>query len=280
MSSTTENLGLTLPDVTDFYDVGVTNTNMSLIDAAVGQIADTGAKETSVQSIITKIGTTTDTGGTATTGTVMAKLNALQSSQSNQRLVTQSLSDTSLRYSSSTTKITKLAIQGSGDILAFTYGITAKGYANSSTSGVGYKAELLIDNEIYRSTKFRNVDLYSDYSQLDAYYQNFFGDYTFIPYMETLYGSKFYDYTNYSYSPAVSPTYTNSSQSTTDIAIRNAYEYRSSSWLGSPVHFESSVVLTLEVYNYYDRTPAWSSGDRGDIRCKFTALFDENTTIS
>ena len=76
MSSTTENLGLTLPDVTDFYDV--TNTNMSLIDAAVGQIADTGAKETSVQSIITKIGTTTDTGGTATTGTVMGKLNALQ----------------------------------------------------------------------------------------------------------------------------------------------------------------------------------------------------------
>lgn len=78
MSSTTENLGLALPDVTDFYDVGVTNTNMSLIDAAVGQIADTGAKETSVQSIITSVGTTTDTGGTATTGTVMGKLNAIQ----------------------------------------------------------------------------------------------------------------------------------------------------------------------------------------------------------
>ena len=79
MSSTTENLGLTLPDITDFYDVGVTNTNMSLIDSAVGQIADTGAKETSVQSIITSVGTTTDTGGTATTGTVMGKLNAIQS---------------------------------------------------------------------------------------------------------------------------------------------------------------------------------------------------------
>ena len=78
MSSTTENLGLTLPDATDFYDVGVTNINMSLIDAAVGQIADTGAKETSVQSIITKVGTTTDTGGTTTTGTVMGKLNAIQ----------------------------------------------------------------------------------------------------------------------------------------------------------------------------------------------------------
>ena len=53
----------------------IANAVNSKLDASA---LDGVAQESSVQAINTKIGTTTDTGGTATTGTVMGKLNALQ----------------------------------------------------------------------------------------------------------------------------------------------------------------------------------------------------------
>lgn len=151
MSSTTENLGLTLPDVTDFYDVGVTNTNMSLIDAAVGQIADTGAKETSVQSIITKVGTTTDTGGTATTGTVMGKLNAIQNNMYSIAKEYASVSTSGIPLIS--TPLT-LTITGSGRL----YGLCAETLPNYTTDSlnklivnVTADSETVLTNTTYRT---------------------------------------------------------------------------------------------------------------------------------
>lgn len=159
MSSTTENLGLTLPDATDFYDVGVTNTNMSLIDAAVGQIADTGAKETSVQSIITKVGTTTDTGATTTTGTVMGKLNAIQNfvdnSVSQEYVLIHTLTKPTLSTPSTVT------ITGSGKF----FGFYAYMYPNYTSASDLNKLILTIsvDNEtILTHTAYRTAN--SSYS--------------------------------------------------------------------------------------------------------------------
>ena len=166
MSSTTENLGLTLPDVTDFYDVGVTNTNMSLIDSAVGQIADTGAKETSVQSIITKVGTTTDTGGTATTGTVMGKLNKLIDNMS-------SSTDNGYIYGSGSGSCTAsvptktvYTLSGAGKIRAFTWQIKASYHSSYKQ----YTSDVIADNVVVGRCIVRSVNHSSGLASYLGYY--------------------------------------------------------------------------------------------------------------
>ena len=154
MSSTTENLGLTLPDVTDFYDVGVTNTNMSLIDAAVGQIADTGAKETSVQSIITKVGTTTDTGGTTTTGTVMGKLNAIQNFVDDS--TSQEYATTHTRETPTLSTPVIITITGSGRLFGL-YAYLFPNYTNASSLNklvltINIDSEIILTHTAYRTS--------------------------------------------------------------------------------------------------------------------------------
>ena len=60
MAQYTDNLNLTLPESTDFVNIQDINGNMETIDTAFGTI-----------------GGTTDTGGSATSGTVMGKLNKI-----------------------------------------------------------------------------------------------------------------------------------------------------------------------------------------------------------
>lgn len=79
MATNTEHYNLVKPDYTDAADVAQLNENMDIIDRILWQLANAGADEEllkKVQEILDKIGETDDTGGSATLGSVMAKLNA------------------------------------------------------------------------------------------------------------------------------------------------------------------------------------------------------------
>ncbi len=98
MTKHTENYGLNKPESNDFYDVGIGNGNLDVIDdlikgneAAIDDIAGIGrttetvvgayamaeAASGQVGNVDNKIGTTGDTGGSTTVGSIFAKLNAL-----------------------------------------------------------------------------------------------------------------------------------------------------------------------------------------------------------
>lgn len=240
MSSTTENLGLTLPDVTDFYDVGVTNTNMSLIDAAVGQIADTGAKEASVQSIITSVGTTTDTGGTATTGTVMGKLNAIQNfvdasvSQEYATIHTQTIPTLSTPLTAT--------ITGSGKL----FGFFAELHPNYTDDSTLNKVILTInvDNEpILTHTAYRTATVYSSPGRSII----MFGTTDIVP----------YDRGTFEFILLPAEKFSNRNrgsaqvygEATTAVLASTIYQYRVS-LLTNPIKFNQNVTITISVEDY------------------------------
>lgn len=119
MSDTTQNLGLTLPDENDFYSVGVTNSNMNIIDNAFGNISQDVAQQSSLQSLISTVGSTSDTGGTSSTGTSMAKLNTLLK---NGLPITETTISSSI-YAGTTELIN---IQGTGNLLGFYSSISGR----------------------------------------------------------------------------------------------------------------------------------------------------------
>ena len=79
MAQNTEHYNLVKPDYTDAADVAQLNENMDIIDRILWQLANAGGDEeilNLLRQIIALIGETADTGGSATLGSVMAKLNA------------------------------------------------------------------------------------------------------------------------------------------------------------------------------------------------------------
>lgn len=79
MATNTEHYNLVKPDYTDAADVAQLNGNMDIIDNLMWQLANAGGDEeilNLLRQIIALIGETADTGGSATLGSVMAKLNA------------------------------------------------------------------------------------------------------------------------------------------------------------------------------------------------------------
>ena len=79
MATNTEHYNLVKPDYADAADVGQLNGNMDIIDDLIWQLANAGGDEeilNLLRQIIALIGETADTGGSATLGSVMAKLNA------------------------------------------------------------------------------------------------------------------------------------------------------------------------------------------------------------
>ena len=77
MTTYTENYNLEMPDQNEFYNVDVQNQNMQKIDTAIKEAGNNEELEGNVAGLVEKIGTTTDVGGSTTTGSSMAKLNAL-----------------------------------------------------------------------------------------------------------------------------------------------------------------------------------------------------------
>lgn len=77
MATQTTNFNLTKPEVNDYVDVSVLANNFDLIDTAIFEAGNNEVLEGNVAGLVEKIGTTTDVGGSTTTGSSMAKLNAL-----------------------------------------------------------------------------------------------------------------------------------------------------------------------------------------------------------
>ena len=80
MATYTTNYHLKKPEDTDLFDIGDHNGNMDLLDSQLKQtetVLGQAADKVTLDALNGKVGTTTDKGGTATTGTVMGKLNAL-----------------------------------------------------------------------------------------------------------------------------------------------------------------------------------------------------------
>ncbi len=83
MATYTTNYSLKKPDQEDMFDITDSNQNMDLLDTqlfALAQNLATTATESTLASLMNIIGTTANTGGTISTGTTMAKLNAVLSS--------------------------------------------------------------------------------------------------------------------------------------------------------------------------------------------------------
>ncbi|MPN41866.1 hypothetical protein SDC9_189421 [bioreactor metagenome] len=104
MAKHTENYGLTKPEPNNFYDVEVGNNNLDVIDGlikgsedAIDDIAGLGRTDQTVVgayavaqqaagqvgSVDEKIGNTDDIGGSASNGTIMAKLNSISTQEGN-----------------------------------------------------------------------------------------------------------------------------------------------------------------------------------------------------
>ncbi|WMI81608.1 hypothetical protein [Anaerotignum sp. MB30-C6] len=77
MAEFTNNYNLEKPAQNEFYNVDVQNQNMDKIDAALATAGKNPQLEADVAEIKAEVGNTNDTGATETTGTMMAKLNAL-----------------------------------------------------------------------------------------------------------------------------------------------------------------------------------------------------------
>lgn len=80
MAEYTENYNLKKPAQEDFYNVDDFNNNADVIDSRLKTLSDglgSAAQESTVSGINTKIGETGNTGGSATAGSVFAKLNKL-----------------------------------------------------------------------------------------------------------------------------------------------------------------------------------------------------------
>lgn len=77
MADFTKNYNLEKPAQTDFYNVEVQNSNMEKIDNAIAAAGANPEMEQQVSDIHSRVGTTGDTGGTATSGTLFGKLNAI-----------------------------------------------------------------------------------------------------------------------------------------------------------------------------------------------------------
>ena len=80
MAEYTENYNLKKPAQEDFYNVDDFNNNADVIDSQLKTLSDglgSAAQESTVSGINTKIGETGNTGGSATAGSVFAKLNKL-----------------------------------------------------------------------------------------------------------------------------------------------------------------------------------------------------------
>lgn len=69
---TTTNYSLNMPSQEDFYNIDDINENMETIDAVMYEL------EQGTSGVAEKIGSSDDAGGSETAGTVMAKLNAVQ----------------------------------------------------------------------------------------------------------------------------------------------------------------------------------------------------------
>ncbi|NLK36922.1 MAG: hypothetical protein GX299_02415 [Epulopiscium sp.] len=81
MATYTTNYQLKKPDQEDFFDITDANQNMDTLDAELFALASAlgdSQIQPSLDSIIATLGTTDNTGGSQTSGTVMAKLNAIQ----------------------------------------------------------------------------------------------------------------------------------------------------------------------------------------------------------
>ena len=80
MAEYTENYNLKKPAQEDFYNVEDFNNNADIVDSQLKLLSDglgSAAQESTVSGINTKIGETGNTGGSATAGSVFAKLNKL-----------------------------------------------------------------------------------------------------------------------------------------------------------------------------------------------------------
>lgn len=77
MAEFTTNYNLEKPAQNEFYNVDVQNQNMDKIDTAIAAAGNNPQLEADVAEIKAEVGNTNDTGATETTGTMMAKLNAL-----------------------------------------------------------------------------------------------------------------------------------------------------------------------------------------------------------
>lgn len=77
MATQTTNFNLTKPEVNDYVDASVLANNFDLIDTAIFEAGNNPELEGNVAGLVEKIGNTTDVGGSDTTGSAMAKLNAL-----------------------------------------------------------------------------------------------------------------------------------------------------------------------------------------------------------
>lgn len=209
----------------------IANAVNSKLDASA---LDGVALESSVQAINTKIGVTDDTGGSVTTGTVMAKLNAIQSGTetSGQQL---SVSYGEYRQTTSGTYTAQLlSLNGSGKLYRVEHQYLPIDRAGSQYP-VTYK--LTIDNQLIGQFKVSNN---TNYRMRDIYQ-------VIVPGNDEYLYSNIVNSAYHVYSSSLMSTSSVSQGSTTEANM--PYDLYIC-YLTNPLLFTSNITITCEIPSY------------------------------
>ena len=173
----TEKYHLVKPDDKDFYDVGHINGNMDIIDDELAKLEGrVSTVNNTVVDISGLIGKTTDTGGTQTTGTAMAKLNALLEKFVSGGVGIKSVQkgtfiEQPIDQKTSTAINISIATVVPGKTFVIINGGSSAGYTGSSSASMGYISAVRATSFTYQTGRATTIleDIKVSYQVIEFY---------------------------------------------------------------------------------------------------------------
>ena len=173
----TKKYRLVKPDDKDFYDVGHINGNMDIIDDTLSELEKRATTlDNTVGNISNLIGKTTDRGSTSTTGSVMAKLNALLDKVTSTQIGIKSVQrgtfvEDPVEPEVETPITIKIATVNPSKTFMIITGGNSAGYAGSPSASRGYVSSLEATSFTYVTGKARSIirDIKIGYQVVEFY---------------------------------------------------------------------------------------------------------------